>query len=49
MRNRTLGTFPEGTVRISPGYFTTMEEIDQWVEALREAADHFAPEGVGRQ
>ena len=25
--HKTLGTFPKGTVRLSPGYFNTMEEI----------------------
>ena len=26
--HRTIGTFPQGTVRLGPGYFTTLEEID---------------------
>ena len=34
--HRTIGTFPEGTVRLSPGYFTTEEDIDCAVEALKE-------------
>jgi cysteine desulfurase family protein len=34
--HRALGTFPEGTVRVSPGAFTTVDDIDQLVEALRE-------------
>lgn len=34
--HRALGTFPEGTVRVSPGAFTTADEIDQLVEALKE-------------
>ncbi len=34
--HRSLGTFPEGTVRVSPGAFTTADDIDQLVEALRE-------------
>ena len=33
--HRTIGTFPQGTVRISPGYFTRTDEIDQFVEVLR--------------
>ena len=33
--HRTLGTFPEGTLRFSPGYFTGEEEIDFCVEAMR--------------
>ena len=31
----TIGTLPEGTVRLSPGYFNTAEEIDQTLEAIR--------------
>lgn len=36
--HRALGTFPDGTVRVSPGYFTTEEEVDACVAALHEAA-----------
>ena len=32
--HRTLGTFPEGTVRLSPGPFTTEEEIEQALAAV---------------
>lgn len=32
--HRTIGTFPQGTIRISPGYFTTTEELDGVVAAL---------------
>lgn len=32
--HRTLGTFPCGTVRMSPGWFTTREEIDLFVDAV---------------
>lgn len=31
----TIGTLPEGTVRLSPGYFNTAEEIDQTLAAIR--------------
>jgi selenocysteine lyase/cysteine desulfurase len=34
-----LGTYPEGTVRISPGYFTTEQHIDACLEALRALAE----------
>ena len=37
--HQALGTFPEGTVRISPGYFTREADIDLCLEALREAAN----------
>ena len=36
--HRTLGTFPLGTVRLSPGYFNTKEEIDLTVHALEKIA-----------
>lgn len=36
--HRTLGTFPHGTVRLSPGISTTEEEIDQALAALRGLA-----------
>ncbi len=37
--HQALGTFPRGTVRISPGYFTTEEEIDACLRALQDLAD----------
>ncbi len=37
--HRRVGTFPEGMVRISPGYFNTMEEIDETISGLKEIAD----------
>jgi cysteine desulfurase/selenocysteine lyase len=33
--HRTLGTFPAGTVRVSPGPFTTRAEIARFLSALR--------------
>ncbi len=36
--HKTLGTFPQGTVRFSPGWFTTSEEIAAAVTAVREIA-----------
>jgi cysteine desulfurase family protein len=32
--HRTLGTFGKGTVRLSLGYFNTLEEVDRCLEAL---------------
>jgi cysteine desulfurase/selenocysteine lyase len=32
--HRTLGTFPGGTVRMSPGWFTIREDIDLFVAAV---------------
>ena len=37
--HQALGTFPEGTIRISPGYFTKDSEIDLCLEALQHATE----------
>lgn len=37
--HQAMGTFPDGTVRISPGIFNTGEEIDQLIIALKKIAD----------
>ena len=36
--HKTLGTFPQGTVRLSPGYFTSEEDIERTVEAVSRIA-----------
>lgn len=36
--HKTIGTFPEGTVRFSPGFFTTPEEIGYAIEAVANIA-----------
>lgn len=36
--HRTIGTFPRGTVRFSPGYFNREEEIEHALEAIRKIA-----------
>lgn len=33
--HRTLGTFPKGTVRLSPGFFNTQGDVDAAIEAVR--------------
>ena len=38
LAHRTLGTFPEGALRISPGYFNTADDIERTVSALKEIA-----------
>jgi cysteine desulfurase/selenocysteine lyase len=38
MAHRTMNTFPLGTVRVSPGYFTTDEDVDTFLEVLRGIA-----------
>ena len=34
--HRALGTFPEGTLRVSPGPFTTADEVSGLLRALTE-------------
>ena len=36
--HKALNTYPQGTIRLSPGYFTTMEELEQAAKAVREVA-----------
>ena len=36
--HRTLGTYPQGTVRFAPGYFTTKADIDAAIEGCRYLA-----------
>lgn len=43
--HKTLGTFPQGTVRFSPGSFTTPEEIDAAVAAVKALAGCGAEQG----
>ena len=33
--HRTIGTFPAGTIRVSPGWFTTEAEIETFLSAVR--------------
>ncbi|HEY5672480.1 MAG TPA: aminotransferase class V-fold PLP-dependent enzyme [Malonomonas sp.] len=36
--HKTIGTYPIGTVRVSPGYFTTDEEIELFLAAIAKIA-----------
>jgi cysteine desulfurase family protein len=36
MAHKTISTFPQGTVRVSPGYFNTDAEIDLFLEAVKD-------------
>jgi cysteine desulfurase family protein len=36
--HRSIGTFPGGTVRLSPGYFNTSQEIEQTIQAITKLA-----------
>ena len=35
LAHQTLGTFPEGTVRVSPGFSTTLENVEYFLNGLR--------------
>ena len=39
LAHQTLGTFPEGTVRISMGYFNTLQDMEDTAEAIRRIAE----------
>ena len=36
--HQTLGSFPQGALRLSPGYFNTEEEIEATLRAIRTIA-----------
>ncbi|MGM0415652.1 MAG: aminotransferase class V-fold PLP-dependent enzyme [Thermodesulfobacteriota bacterium] len=36
--HRSIGTFPAGTVRVSPGYFNTQEHIHTFIKAVKSIA-----------
>lgn len=38
MAHKTLGSFPDGTVRFSVGYFNTLEDVSYAVQAVKEIA-----------
>ena len=40
--HKTLGTFPQGALRVSPGYFTSLDEIDAFFAALERHRNIFA-------
>jgi cysteine desulfurase/selenocysteine lyase len=39
--HRTIGTFPQGTVRFSLGYFNREEQVDYALKAIREIVSRF--------
>jgi cysteine desulfurase family protein len=43
LAHQTLGTHPEGTVRLSPGYFTTQDEIRKALKAIKTLAGILVP------
>lgn len=36
--HRTIGTYPEGTVRVSPGFFTSESDLDVFLQAIKQIA-----------
>ncbi|HOI06907.1 MAG TPA: aminotransferase class V-fold PLP-dependent enzyme [Deltaproteobacteria bacterium] len=44
--HRTIGTFPDGTVRFSPGSFTTASEIDAAIQAVAGMAERMDKENM---
>ncbi|HKZ17843.1 MAG TPA: aminotransferase class V-fold PLP-dependent enzyme, partial [Geobacteraceae bacterium] len=36
--HKTIGTYPEGTVRVSPGFFNSEDEIEIFLDAMRHIA-----------
>lgn len=40
LAHRTIGTLETGTVRVSPGYFNTAEEVDRFLSAVHYLALH---------
>lgn len=41
LAHKSIGTFPVGAIRFSPGYFTTKEEIDEALAAVNQLASDF--------
>ena len=38
LAHKAIGTFPQGTVRLSPGYFNSMADVDYLAGAIAEIA-----------
>lgn len=38
LTHQTIGTYPTGTVRFSPGYFTTEDDVEYAIDAVRRIA-----------
>jgi cysteine desulfurase family protein len=45
--HKTLGTFPSGTIRLSPGYFNTVEEMEATLHAFERIARTGTPATSG--
>lgn len=42
LAHQFIGTFPQGCIRFSPGYFNTLAEVNQAVEAVRQVQSQAA-------
>lgn len=40
--HQSIGTYPKGCIRFSPGYFNTEEEVDSAIEAIKEIQKQLA-------
>jgi cysteine desulfurase / selenocysteine lyase len=38
--HQTIGSFPQGSLRVSPGYFTTDNDIDEFARTVRDIAEN---------
>jgi cysteine desulfurase family protein len=45
--HKTLGTYPLGTIRLSPGYFNTAEDINLTLEAVKKITRAATPKASG--
>jgi selenocysteine lyase/cysteine desulfurase len=39
LAHKTLGTFPEGTIRLSMGYFNTLQDMESTEKAIHKIAE----------
>lgn len=39
LAHKTIGTYPHGTVRVAPGYFNTDDDIERFLEVVRDIAE----------
>ncbi len=39
--HRTIGTFPEGTIRLAPGIFSSPDDINKVIKAFQRIASHY--------
>jgi cysteine desulfurase / selenocysteine lyase len=46
LAHKTIGTFPQGTVRVSPGFFNTEKDIDTFLASVREIVEREIQGGV---